>query len=141
MKKTKPSQFWIGTMVTTSRQILENLFSWKRKPLKWNLWRNHYDITFLKMSVWKRLSLSEGEIWRYSKEILYSVFCHLEKHFRFSITKHILRNISGSKGNQTMKFDQVIECNKRNIFLQKSCRKWDRRLVTYLFLKKKLCMK
>ena len=33
---------------------------------------------------------------------------------------HILPNISRSKGNQTMKFDQLIECNMRNIFLEKS---------------------
>ena len=42
------------------------------------------------------------------------------------ITMHILPNISQSKGNQTIKFDKSIEYNKRNIFLQKSCRKWDR---------------
>ena len=33
---------------------------------------------------------------------------------------HILPNISSSKGNQTMKIDQLIECNMRNIFLEKS---------------------
>ena len=33
-----------------------------------------------------------------------------------SITIHILPNISRSKGNQTIKFGQVIEYNKRNIF-------------------------
>ena len=33
---------------------------------------------------------------------------------------HILLNISRSKGNQTMKFGQLIECNMRNIFLEKS---------------------
>ena len=32
---------------------------------------------------------------------------------------HILSNISKSKDNQTMKFDQLIENNKRNIFLLK----------------------
>ena len=32
---------------------------------------------------------------------------------------HILPNISQSKGNQKMKFDQLIEYNKANIFLQK----------------------
>ena len=42
------------------------------------------------------------------------------------MTIHILPNISRSKGNQTMKFGQLIEYNKRNIFLQKSCRKWGR---------------
>ena len=38
---------------------------------------------------------------------------------------HILTNISQSKGNQTMKFGQLIEYNKRNIFLKKLCGKWD----------------
>ena len=32
------------------------------------------------------------------------------------IAIHILPNISQSKGNQTMKFGQLIEYNKRNIF-------------------------
>ena len=36
---------------------------------------------------------------------------------------YILPNISQNKGNQTMKFGQLIEYNKRNIFLQKLCRK------------------
>ena len=40
-----------------------------------------------------------------------------------TIAIHILPNISQSKGNQTMKFGQLIEYNKRNIFLQKLCRK------------------
>ena len=40
-----------------------------------------------------------------------------------TIAIHILPNISQSKGNQTMKFDQLIEYNKRNIFLQKLCGK------------------
>ena len=31
---------------------------------------------------------------------------------------HILPNISRSKGNQTMKFGQLIECSMRNIFLE-----------------------
>ena len=32
----------------------------------------------------------------------------------------MLRNMSRSKGNQTMKFGQLIEYNIRNIFLEKS---------------------
>ena len=40
-----------------------------------------------------------------------------------TIAIHILHNILQSKGNQTMKFGQLIEHNKRNIFLQKLCRK------------------
>ena len=37
-----------------------------------------------------------------------------------TIVIHILPNISRSKGNQTMKFGQLIECNMRNVFLEKS---------------------
>ena len=37
---------------------------------------------------------------------------------------HILPNISQSKGNQTMKFGQLVDYNKRNTFLQKLCGKW-----------------
>ena len=33
-------------------------------------------------------------------------------------------NISRIKGSQTIKFGQLIEHNKRNTFLQESCRKW-----------------
>ena len=43
-----------------------------------------------------------------------------------TMAMHILPNISQSKGNQTMTFGQLIELidyNKRNIFLQKLCRK------------------
>ena len=40
-----------------------------------------------------------------------------------TIAIKILPNISQSRGNQTMKFGQLIEYNKRNIILQKSCRK------------------
>ena len=37
-----------------------------------------------------------------------------------TIEIHILPNISGSKGTQTMKLGQLIEYNMRNIFLEKS---------------------
>ena len=36
---------------------------------------------------------------------------------------NILPNISRTKSNQTMRLGQLIEINKRNIFLQKLCRK------------------
>ena len=38
-----------------------------------------------------------------------------------TITKHVLPNISQSKGNQVTKFGQIIMDNKRNIFALKSC--------------------
>ena len=37
-----------------------------------------------------------------------------------TITIHSLTNISRSKSSQTMKFDQLIEYDMRNIFLEKS---------------------
>ena len=43
-----------------------------------------------------------------------------------AIAIHILPDISQSEGNQTMKFGQLTEYNKRNIFLQKLCQKWGR---------------
>ena len=43
-----------------------------------------------------------------------------------TITMHILPNISQSKGNQSMKFGQLIEYKKRYFFLQKLCGNWGR---------------
>ena len=40
-----------------------------------------------------------------------------------TIAIQIVSNISQSKGNRTMKLGQLIEYNKRNIFLQKLCGK------------------
>ena len=51
-----------------------------------------------------------------------------------TFTIHILPNISQSKVHQTMKISQLIEYNKRNIFLRKLCRKKARRQVPDLFL-------
>ena len=51
-----------------------------------------------------------------------------------AITIHILPNFSESKGNQKIQFDQLIKYNKKNIFLQNSCRKRRGRLIPILFL-------
>ena len=42
-----------------------------------------------------------------------------------TVAIHIFPNISRSKGNQTVKFGQLIECNMRNIFLEKTYAKCD----------------
>ena len=42
------------------------------------------------------------------------------------IALHKLPNISQSKGNQTLKFGQLIEHCQRNTFLQQLCGKWSR---------------
>ena len=50
--------------------------------------------------------------------------------------RHILPNISRSKGNKTMKFGQLIEHNMRNIFLGKSYTKCGGETISRLFFKK-----
>lgn len=41
-----------------------------------------------------------------------------------TITIHISINISRGKDNKTIKFGQLIEDNTKNIYLEKSCRKY-----------------
>ena len=45
------------------------------------------------------------------------------QHWKQIIAMHIIPNISRNKGNQAMKFGQLIEYNMKNIFLGKSCEK------------------
>ena len=51
-----------------------------------------------------------------------------------TITIHILSNISRSKGNQTMKFDQLIEYKNRNIFFKNHAQNEAASIVSNLFL-------
>ena len=50
---------------------------------------------------------------------------------------NIQPNIIRSKGNQTKKFGQLIECSMRNIFLEKSDTKYSRVTSTRPFYEKK----
>ena len=50
-----------------------------------------------------------------------------------TITIHILSNILRNKGNQAMKFGQLIECNMRNIILEKSYTKCGGETITRPF--------
>ena len=51
------------------------------------------------------------------------------------IAMHISPNISRNKGNQTMKFGQLIEYNIRNIFLEKLLTKFGGETIPRSFLK------
>ena len=53
-----------------------------------------------------------------------------------TIIIHILSDTSRSKGNQTMKFDQLTDYNMRNIFLEKSCTKCGRETSLKPFFEK-----
>ena len=52
------------------------------------------------------------------------------------LTIHILPNISRTKGNQTMKFGQLIEINVKNIFLEKLYIKYDGKIIHRSVFKK-----
>ena len=53
-----------------------------------------------------------------------------------TIVIHILPNTLRSEGNYTMKFGQLMECNMRNIFLEKSYAKCDGKTIPRHFSKK-----
>ena len=53
-----------------------------------------------------------------------------------TIAIHILPNISRCRNNQIMKFGQLIECNMRIIFLEKSYTKCDGETSTRPFSEK-----
>ena len=52
-----------------------------------------------------------------------------------AIAMHRLTNVSRRKGNQTMKFSQLIEHNMRSIFLEKLYKNMVEELFPDLFLK------
>ena len=53
-----------------------------------------------------------------------------------TIAINILANISRRKNNQKMKFSQVIECNMRTVFLEKSFSKCGEETISRPFSKK-----
>ena len=53
-----------------------------------------------------------------------------------AIVMYILPNILRNKGNQTMKFGHLIECNMRNIFLKNHIQKIVEKLFLEPFFKK-----
>ena len=68
------------------------------------------------LKIFKLLSWLFGHIGLIKKIRLISNFMMSQSVYQ-TITIHILPNISRIKGNQIMKFGQLIEYNKRNIFL------------------------
>ena len=54
------------------------------------------------------------------------------------IAVHILPKISRSKGNQTMQYGQLTECNMRNIFLENHSQNVMEKLFQDPFLKNQI---
>ena len=61
----------------------------------------------------------------------------ISQTFSQKIAICILTDISRTKGNQVLKFDQLVEYNMRIIFLEKSYRKCGRETILRPFLKNK----
>ena len=70
--------------------------------------------------------------WEAEHFMLFSCF----SGYKQTVLIPILSNISRRKSNQTMKFDQLIECNMKIIFLEKSFAKWDAETSPRLFYEK-----
>ena len=73
------------------------------------------------LKIFKFLSWGSGQVEKrlhWKDKIVFKV--HDVTTWEKTITMYILPNISRSKGNWTMKFDQLIEYNMGNIFLGKS---------------------
>ena len=54
----------------------------------------------------------------------------------YTITIHVLPNISRSKGSQTMRYGQLVEYNNKNIFLERSFTKCGGEISSRPFFKK-----
>ena len=78
------------------------------------------------LKIFKFLSWHFGHVWKttfLNRLRLTSKFMTSQPGFQ-TIPGLILPNISQSKGSQTMKFIQLTEYDKTNIFFQVLCRKW-----------------
>ena len=86
-------------------------------PLK--IMKNAFYFTSNALLLSRYLSFCLDVLVEYQNGLIKKIMLILQPGLQ-TIVIHILLNISRSKGNQTMKFGQLIECNMRNIFLEKS---------------------
>ena len=92
-------------------KIIKNAFYFKSKAL-------------FVLKIFKFLSLIFGRVAKqldYKDKVNFKIY---NVTARLTNMIHILPNISRSKGNQTMKFGQLIDYDMRNIFLEKSYSKY-----------------
>ena len=59
----------------------------------------------------------------------------MSQSWKKTTAMRMLPNMSTSKDKQTMKFGQLTECNRRNIFLEKSHAKYGGETILRPFLK------
>ena len=112
------------------------LSSWKSRPIMMKM-STYHDENLDRSSQKSRLFIIKSRLFNMKISTVrnkISTDCHENKSYLFAkmvfhmqaIAIHILVNISRSKGNQAMKFRQLIGYKKKNIFPHKSCKKWGR---------------
>ena len=106
---------------------------WRRTlshpPQKWKLFmvKNAFYFTLKALLVVQKLNFLSwifGHVEKTAWLEKYDQFQNLWHHDL--INKQLQYNMPQLKGNHTVKFGLSVQHNKRNIFLQKSCRKWGR---------------
>ena len=111
--------------LTFQKKFFCYLLDWKPFKNDEKLFLLHLKSSFLSQDI----SVFVATFWSCRKNDLIRKI-RLTSKFRMSqpvlpsIAIHILPNVSQSKGNQAIKFSQLIEFNKGNIFLQELFRKW-----------------
>ena len=93
-----------------------------KSPLK--MMKNAFYFTlkaFFSLTILKFLFWLFGHAWKWLDKKEQVNFRIYDATTWLTIAIQVLPNISRSKCNQTVKFGQLIECNIRNIFLEKSC--------------------
>ena len=141
--RIKHTYVFINEYINTSWYISTNKHFINPLSANLTIWSNALKLfvgTFWQLKAlykwWKMLFISRSKLISFSR---YLSFCRnflvmqqkglirkirLISNFMTSqpgqqtIVIHVLHNISRSKGNQTMKFRQLIQCNMRNIFLE-----------------------
>ena len=123
------SKFWFKVRLSPSKKIFFIYFD--ESPLK--MMKNAFYFTLkapIVLKIFKFLSWGFGHVERKSlvrKVRLISKFMTSQLAYQ-TMAIHIFASTSRIKGNQTLKFGQVIEYMEINIFLQKSYWKWDREI-------------
>ena len=111
----------------TFQKNLCYLLDWKpfKNDKRWSLF--HRKSSFHSQSIWVFVTIfSSTRKNRLIRKIRLTSKFMTSLADLHTIAIHILPNMSRSKGNQKMKFGQLIKYNKKKIFLQNVCGKWGR---------------
>ena len=124
------------TAKRNTRIISKTLFKFKldKQKVLYQVWDNFWQLKVLKMMKNVFYFMSKAFLFsRYLRRLI-SNFTTLQASQQ-TIVIHILPNILRSKGNQTMKFDQLRKCNMKHFSLKNHKQNVVEKLVPDPFLK------